>query len=371
MENYEQEALYIIEVLQDGLDYSKIGAAMSAFMQWVEDFWEAKDWDRCWDCCDRLEKLADDPDMQKVSDVDTKYVRGIAQMYRGAILLSKDVEDVENSQNRLETANGFFRGGQALFQEVGALHCESVAWLAQGIACQKQYESRAYPKEHHCAQTLKALQRSLTLFRDLGDGLQVDVRGRLAQVRKQLKDDLDVKKHPARPEEPSNPKPSRWFTLQFLPIVSERIAAGKPRLATDDVTGYIATDVFRVGDQDLILQMLKGSELRFQPEYCYFATHVSGDSMDQADIAPNDYVILVKPLFSELSPQHRDIVAAVIAGVDEKATLKRFLRKDNRISLKPESSNSDHQAHKFSLHEFNKRVRIAGVAVAVLKPKPS
>jgi SOS-response transcriptional repressor LexA len=152
-----------------------------------------------------------------------------------------------------------------------------------------------------------------------------------------------------------------------IPIISE-IAAGKARPTSNDVTGYFATDTLRIGDQQFTVQMPKGSQLKFLPEYRYFAVHVVGDSMADAGIAPGDYVILAKPLLPELSPQHGDIVVAVITDVDEKATLKRFLLRYNRIILKPESPNPAHQAHEFSLQEFNNRVRIAGVSVAVLKP---
>jgi SOS-response transcriptional repressor LexA len=96
--------------------------------------------------------------------------------------------------------------------------------------------------------------------------------------------------------------------LQFLPIISE-IAAGKARPTSSDVTGYVATHMFKVEDQDLRVKMLKGSELKFLLEYHYFAVHVVGDSMVDAGIAPGDYGAALNYSQQALvSPQSKNLV---------------------------------------------------------------
>jgi SOS-response transcriptional repressor LexA len=372
MQNCEEDAAYIIKAFKacrekDAHQYTKIWDTVIGFMYQIEDHWQVGKWPpECEQYCEQLQGLAESPDMQNASEIDTRYMQGIAQMYRGTMLLS---------QGRLEGAIECFSNSQRFFHATSMLRGEAVALLALGIVCQRQCGlGTVDSKKHHWAEALKTLQRSLVIFQNLEDDeFEIDVADRLAEVRESFQKYIETGQISLCSEKPTGHEPSGWPTLQFLPIIS-KTAAGKPSPTPDSVTGYIATDVFRVGDQYLTIQLLKGSELKFQPEYRYFATHVSGDSMVDADIAPNDYVILKRPLFSEPSPENMDIVAAVIADVDgdeEGAMLKRFLGQDNRITLRPESPNSDHQAHEFSLQEFNRRVRIAGVAVAVLKPRPS
>lgn len=181
MSSYEEDTTYIIETLLKGLDKRRIGITMLALVYSIEEHWRAKKWSQSDRCCEQLKRLAEDPDMQEVSEIDMTYVKGIAQICWGAILLSQDSRD---RQKRLENAISFFSKSQSLFQKANAPHSEAAAWLALGIAYQRQYElGIVHLKEHHWAETLKALQRSLTICQNLGDRLQVDVVDRLAEVQ--------------------------------------------------------------------------------------------------------------------------------------------------------------------------------------------
>jgi hypothetical protein len=162
-----------------------------------------------------------------------------------------------------------------------------------------------------------------------------------------------------------------------LPVMDE-IAAGKEKPASDDIIGHMrrtAEFEFEFKGQALEAKLLRGSQLKFLPEYDYAAMRVSGDSMDQAGIAPNDYVILRKPKDVSLEPSPGDIVAAMFRNEDDKATLKRFYfdRLSDSVTLKPESSNSEHKTRVLRPEAFvgnSPSVEIVGIAIAVLEPQP-
>ncbi len=107
-------------------------------------------------------------------------------------------------------------------------------------------------------------------------------------------------------------------TVRVLPLVGE-IAAGGPLLAEENVEDYIAVPA--------PLSSGVGEE---------FLLRVRGDSMVEAGILPDDYVVVRR----QQTAQNGDIVVA-LAGDDEAAedaTVKRFFREDGRIRLQPENS---------------------------------
>jgi len=89
---------------------------------------------------------------------------------------------------------------------------------------------------------------------------------------------------------------------------------------------------------------------------------VKGDSMDQENITEKDYVLLRKVDV----PANGDIVMAEIVGIDSHATLKKYSREKDRITLKPHSSNPAHKP--FVFKKINEGFYIRGVVVAILKP---
>lgn len=136
---------------------------------------------------------------------------------------------------------------------------------------------------------------------------------------------------------------SRGMSLVELPLVSPptipllgKIAAGLPLEAIED-------------QQELNLaEMFMGPEL--------FALRVTGDSMIEAGILDEDYVIIKK----QLTANDGDIVVAMIDKAE--ATLKRFKRKsDSLIALIPANAEMEPMIYAAD------RVRIHGILVGQLR----
>jgi tetratricopeptide (TPR) repeat protein len=180
----------------------------------------------------------------------------------------------------------------------------------------------------------------------------------------------------AREHAESFPRARQRTVPSRLPIM-RAIAAGEEKPTSDDVIGYI--DVKKTDDSDfefmlegqlLKAKLLKGSQITFLPGYTYVVTQVLGDSMDKADIAPDDYVILRK----SKPDSSGDIVAVVFYDEDDKAVLKRvyYNKSSAKVILKPESSNPKHKTRILQQEIFageNPSVEIVGLALAVLKPQ--
>lgn len=113
--------------------------------------------------------------------------------------------------------------------------------------------------------------------------------------------------HSALPEE-SSPRPNQ------VPVLGS-VAAGAPILAQECVEDYL---VFDTGGQS-------GE---------HFALRIRGDSMIDAGILPDDYVVV-----------HRQPVAQngeiVVALLGEEATCKRLSKRNGKIWLLPENDNYD------------------------------
>ena len=136
---------------------------------------------------------------------------------------------------------------------------------------------------------------------------------------------------------------SRGMSLVELPLVSAptiplvgKIAAGLPIEAIED-------------QQELNLsEMFMGPEL--------FALRVTGDSMMDAGILDNDYVIIKKQPVAK----DGDIVVAMIDKVE--ATLKRFKRKSvSEVALIPENADMETMVYPAE------RVNIHGILVGQMR----
>ena len=100
-----------------------------------------------------------------------------------------------------------------------------------------------------------------------------------------------------------------------IPIVG-RVQAGAPILAEENIEGFFA----------VASELARGNET--------FALKVKGDSMIEDSIVEGDLVIIRQ----QHSAENGDIVCALI-GND--ATLKRFCREGNEITLRPANKNYD------------------------------
>ena len=106
--------------------------------------------------------------------------------------------------------------------------------------------------------------------------------------------------------------------VRVLPLVG-RIAAGGPLLAEENVEEHIAVPE--------PLSSGVGEE---------FLLRVRGDSMVEAGILEDDYVVVRR----QQTASNGDIVVALV-GDDEtadEATVKRFFREEGRVRLQPENA---------------------------------
>ena len=135
---------------------------------------------------------------------------------------------------------------------------------------------------------------------------------------------------------PDNADPVDFSHLKRIPILG-RIAAGAPIYAEENIEGYTFTD------------LNGGAE--------YFALRVRGDSMNAARIFDGDIVIIRRQDIVENGE-----IAAVLID-DQDATLKRFSRSGNIVTLMPQSTNPKHKPFVYDLKETN--VQILGLVVKV------
>ena len=97
-----------------------------------------------------------------------------------------------------------------------------------------------------------------------------------------------------------------------LPLVGQ-VAAGSPLLAEENIEEYVAVPQLAGGDEG---------------EY---VLRVRGESMIEAGILPDDYVV-VRP---QDTASNGDIVVALVG---EEATVKRFFRESDHVRLQPENA---------------------------------
>jgi repressor LexA len=83
---------------------------------------------------------------------------------------------------------------------------------------------------------------------------------------------------------------------------------------------------------------------------------VRGDSMIDAQIAENDYVVVRE----QRDAQNGDIVAALVPGAEDGATIKHFSRKGDRVRLLPANK-------QYKPIPFGPGSRILGKVVTVLR----
>ena len=122
-----------------------------------------------------------------------------------------------------------------------------------------------------------------------------------------------------------------------VPLVGE-IRAGSPILAEQRVDGNFVLPRQLVGEGNL------------------FMLRVRGDSMIDAQIAENDYVVVRE----QRDAQNGDIVAALVPGTEDGATIKHFSRNGGRVRLLPANK-------QYKPIPFGPDGRILGKVVTVLR----
>lgn len=96
-----------------------------------------------------------------------------------------------------------------------------------------------------------------------------------------------------------------------LPVVG-RVAAGQPILAEESVEDFMALPVELIGEGE------------------HFVLRVRGDSMIQAGIFHDDFIVVRKQ-------QHANNGEIVVALVEDEATVKRFFKENGHFRLQPEN----------------------------------
>ncbi|HTE67916.1 MAG TPA: transcriptional repressor LexA [Actinomycetes bacterium] len=122
-----------------------------------------------------------------------------------------------------------------------------------------------------------------------------------------------------------------------VPLVGE-IRAGAPIVAEERVEGNFLLPRQLVGEGTL------------------FMLRVRGDSMIDAQIAENDYVVVRE----QPDAQNGDIVAALVPGTEDGATVKHFSRNGDRVRLLPANK-------QYRPIPFGSDGRILGKVVTVLR----
>ena len=126
--------------------------------------------------------------------------------------------------------------------------------------------------------------------------------------------------------------------IDRIPVIGS-VACGKPKLAIEDIQGYIPINLDWLGSGD------------------YFALVANGDSMMNININDGDIVIVRK----QSTAENGQVVVAMIpdeCGGESSATLKRFYKERGKYRLHPENDYMD--------DIFVDKVEILGVAVKTI-----
>ena len=129
-----------------------------------------------------------------------------------------------------------------------------------------------------------------------------------------------------------------WFFSRAVSVpIAGTVRAGVPELAIEDIEGYVTLDS--------AFFKCRGA----------FLLRAEGSSMIEAGIESGDY-LLVRPQREAVNNE------IVVAMIDDEATVKRFVRKDNVIYLKPENP-----AMHFIPIDETKKFKIIGKVVDIIK----
>jgi repressor LexA len=126
--------------------------------------------------------------------------------------------------------------------------------------------------------------------------------------------------------------------VRSVPILG-RVPAGKPVVSEENIEGTILLDE----------KLARGFEV--------FAVKVRGDSMIGAGINDGDIAVVKQ----NLAPMPGDIVVALL---DDEVTLKRLIKRDKSLILKPEND----QYPEINLSELSgKEIRMLGTVISIVR----
>jgi repressor LexA len=132
--------------------------------------------------------------------------------------------------------------------------------------------------------------------------------------------------------------PAEYTNVRSIPILG-RVPAGKPVVSEENIEGTILLDD----------KLARGYEV--------FAVKVRGDSMIGAGINDGDIAVVKQ----NLAPTPGDIVVALL---DDEVTLKRLVKRDKSLILKPEND----QYPEINLSELShKEIRMLGTVISIVR----
>lgn len=135
---------------------------------------------------------------------------------------------------------------------------------------------------------------------------------------------------------PPDCEPVNFHELKRIPLLGQ-VAAGLPLYAEENIEGYTYTE------------LNSGAE--------YFALRVKGDSMDAMGIKDGYVVIVRRQSIVE------DGEVAIVMIDNEEATMKRFYKVGNTVTLLPQSTNPEHKPQIYDLTRT--RIEVIGKVVKV------
>jgi len=136
------------------------------------------------------------------------------------------------------------------------------------------------------------------------------VHGHLMRLEKKGLLHRDAMKPRAMGLAKSNPVDTERVVCH-LPILG-RVAAGQPILAEESIEDFMTLPIELIGDGE------------------HFVLRVRGDSMIQAGIFHDDYIVVRRQ-------QHANNGEIVVALVEDEATVKRFYKENGHFRLQPEN----------------------------------
>jgi phage repressor protein C with HTH and peptisase S24 domain len=163
---------------------------------------------------------------------------------------------------------------------------------------------------------------------------------------------------------PSESAVTHTSDILQLFTISEEIPAGDfgPSGIDPFPIGMVELDRLSINGHPYRIHSTRGRRIINLPlDQGLTVVKVKGDSMNLENITEKDFVLLRRVDV----PANGDIVMAEIVGIDSTATLKRYFKEKDTITLQPNSSNP---VHKPFVYKKVEGFYIRGVVIAVLKP---
>lgn len=152
--------------------------------------------------------------------------------------------------------------------------------------------------------------------RDIGKAVGLKSSSTVHMYLVQLEELGYIRRDPARPRaivlNDSDNKTDLEMSIRQIPVVG-KVAAGAPILAQENIDNYMSVPVDLLGQGN------------------YYILKVQGDSMIDAGIYNNDYVIV----HEQQDASNGEIVVALL---EDEATVKRYYKMSDHIRLQPENS---------------------------------